>query len=111
MGILRSEEISQGLLIRQVAVGSDAYLAGLGANDLVLEIDGQQIRNLDVEEYLRKVKRGTTINLKVISRLAVREVLLTYKGSLAPEKFRLSRQSKLKQQQRRLLEDWISTKQ
>ena len=111
MGIQRSEYVNQGLLVRRVASGSDAYSAGLGPNDLILEVDGQKAGKIDLDEYLEGVKQGQEIRMKVINRLEIRDVVLTYQAAFAPRKYRLSLQDKPKKQQRALWEGWISSRQ
>ncbi|MEM7375263.1 MAG: PDZ domain-containing protein [Bacteroidota bacterium] len=111
LGILRSEEISQGLLVRKVSPGSDAYHAGLGENDLILEVDGQQIEKISLDEYLSNLKIGDQVNMKVISYLSMKEITIEYKAAFSPKKFRLAPAGKRKKKQNELYKAWISSQQ
>jgi len=54
-------------LIVQPMEGSPAEQAGLRANDIILKVDGQEMRGVDVAELRSKVRgpKGTTVSLTV----------------------------------------------
>lgn len=111
LGIQRMEEISQGMLVRKVSPGSDAYTAGLGENDLILEVDGQQISKVNLEEYFSKLKKGDKVQMKVISYLSIKDITIDYQGAFSPQKFQLTSISKRKKKQSELYNSWIGSQQ
>ena len=62
--------ISRGETIEELAVipGSPADKAGLVENDIILKIDGEELKEKDLATILRNKKIGQTIELLVLSR-------------------------------------------
>lgn len=110
LGILRTENIRQGLLVRSLHPGGDAWKAGLGEGDLILEIDGKNAAETDVDEYVNKLKPGVKVSLNVYREFQVREIIVKYDQNFSPETFRLTRKSKLKKKEEGLYQDWLQTK-
>jgi serine protease Do len=66
----RSEDLA-------VMPGSPAYKVGLAENDIILSIDGEELRNRDLAAALRRQSVGDTITLRVLKRGEEVELLVT----------------------------------
>jgi predicted metalloprotease with PDZ domain len=108
LGISRGEMINQGYLVQRVKPGSDAFVAGLGKEDLILEMDGKPVTQLEPESYLERMKTGKTIRLRVLSNFEVKELKLEYQGRLAPQKYELRLQKTPKARAEELYKSWLS---
>lgn len=75
--------VSRGLNEEELAVmpGSPADKAGLEENDIILAIDGEELRSKDLSTILRTKAVGQTIILKVLSEGSETEVTLTLEKS------------------------------
>lgn len=60
-----------------VVPGSPADKAGLRENDIILAIDGQELRNVDLATALRSRAVDSTLTLRVLSRGEEKEVVVT----------------------------------
>lgn len=60
-----------------VVPGSPADLAGLEANDIILEVDGESLKDTSLSLLLRKKQVGQTIELRVLHDGAERVVSVT----------------------------------
>jgi serine protease Do len=70
---------SSGVIVNQVEPGSVADEAGVQRGDLVREVNGQNIRNVeDYRAVLTKMKKGDVIRLLV--RRGERNLYLTIRG-------------------------------
>jgi serine protease Do len=68
-----------GIVVNQVEPGSVADEAGVQRGDLIREVNGQNIRNVeDYRSALTKVKKGEVIRLLV--RRGERNLYLTIRG-------------------------------
>jgi predicted metalloprotease with PDZ domain len=110
IGISQSESIPQGILIRRINPGGDAYLGGLGENDLILEIDGKKATEMDLDDYINQLKKGDVINLRVFSGLQVKELDIKYNRSFAPVNYSIERKSKLKSESEKRLTNWLKSR-
>ncbi|MCB0843045.1 MAG: M61 family metallopeptidase [Bacteroidetes bacterium] len=110
IGISLAENISQGILIRQINPGGDAYLSGLGENDLILEIDGKNAKDMNLNSYVDELKKGDVINMKVFSGLQVKEIEVKYNRSFAPVKYSIERKKNLKKEQEENLKNWLKSR-
>ena len=111
IGITRSERISQGILIRRIDPGGDAYKSGIGENDLILEIDGKSATSISLNEYVNSLKKGATVNMKVFSGLQVKEIEVKYTKASAPVDITIEREKRMSEEEEKRLKDWISTNQ
>lgn len=110
LGILRYDQIAQGVLVRRVHPGGDAYAAGIGADQLIVEIDGQSAAELDVDEYVNNLRRGQFIDMKVLVNFrTLQDVQVEYEGSYVPSRFEIVPKSRQKPQQQAWLEAWLES--
>lgn len=108
LGILRTRSGSQGLLVSSVRPGSDAYHAGLGTDDLILEVDDKQAVGLDLDAHVNSLRRGAEVRLKVFDGVAVVEKRITYTGASAPRSYSLARHERPKKQEAAWLDAWFA---
>ena len=75
--------VSRGKNEEELAVmpGSPADIAGLEENDIILAVDGEELRSKDLSTILRTKAVGQTIILKVLSEGSETEVTLTLEKS------------------------------
>ncbi|MEO0471310.1 MAG: PDZ domain-containing protein, partial [Bacteroidota bacterium] len=107
LGVLRTQEHSRGLIVERIHPGGDAFAGGLGKDDLIMEVDGQGVANLDLTEYFAKLKKGDRIRIKVISEFDVREVDIRYEGKYVSRTFSIQPRKKIKDKQRAELDSWL----
>ncbi|WNJ15988.1 hypothetical protein [Pontibacter sp. G13] len=107
LGITSIDELDQGILIRKLHPGGDAYLAGLSTDELIIQIDGKSASTLDIDEWLSTLKLGDEIVLQVFSVDGQREVSMTYEGHQAPQKYQLKRVKNPKKSQEEAFQDLI----
>ncbi len=74
----------QGLLVVGVVPGSPAALAGIRPGDVVLEVDGQRMRERDLEDFLDSVRGNPGTEILLMVRAA---------GAEAPVLHRLTRKA------------------
>lgn len=74
IGITIQVEDGEGYRITQVTAGGPAEEAGLEIDDLLINADGQDLRQLDVEAVrdIVKGKEGTTVSIQVLRKGEVR---------------------------------------
>lgn len=109
IGIMQSDKIAQGILLRSVHPGSDAFAAGLGSDQLILEIDGQSATQMNADEYLNKLRKGDSLTLKVLKNFrTVEEVVVVYRKSYTPRSMSIDRKKRISQQQKDWLSDWMA---
>ncbi|MEL6671688.1 MAG: PDZ domain-containing protein [Bacteroidota bacterium] len=109
IGLSRMEKLDQGMLIRRVSPGSDAYEAGLGPDDIILEVNGAQATSVDFDALVNGMKKGQTITMQVLANFSeVKEIQVPYTGRSIPKKMTLERSEKAKKQQASLRQDWLS---
>lgn len=59
-------ELPDGVYVYHTIMGSPAYESGIVAGDIIYEIDGKKIEDMDdIREMLDDKKDGTTVNVKV----------------------------------------------
>ena len=66
IGIIQIESIDQGILLKKLHPGGDAFKAGLGVNDVILEIDGKKATEVDLDEYVGKLKKRRKYTVKCL---------------------------------------------
>ncbi|MEZ4772619.1 MAG: PDZ domain-containing protein [Bacteroidia bacterium] len=110
LGILSAENITQGILLRKLHPGGDAFTAGLSENDLILEIDGRNATGISLDDYVNGLKKGATINLRVYSDFQVEEIIVPYNGAFVTRKFTLTKKAKIKEKEATKLNNWLGSK-
>ncbi|MDP5168900.1 MAG: hypothetical protein NWR72_01540 [Bacteroidia bacterium] len=111
LGILQTDNISQGILIRKIHPNGDAFLAGLGKDQLIIEIDGKPVADMDVDKYVSSIPWKRSITMKVLMNYTtVEDVTVVKKGSYVPYGFELAKKEKITKEQKALLADWMATK-
>ena len=70
IGVTIQQEGEEGYRILEVTAGGPAEEAGLEVNDLLFEVEGQDVRPLDINAVrdLVKGKEGTSVNLRVLRK-------------------------------------------
>ncbi len=112
LGIIRYDNISQGLLVRKVHPEGDVFRAGMGADQLIMEIDGQPATEMDLDDYVNGLRTGSTIRMKVLKNFSyLEDVEVTYERNYVPRDHSLEKQDRLKKKEEKLLTDWMSSKQ
>ncbi|MCI4670888.1 MAG: PDZ domain-containing protein [Bacteroidia bacterium] len=110
LGIVSADAISQGIYIKRIHRLGDAFLSGLTEGDLILEVDGQPVGNIDFDDYINEKQTGDQIQLQVFSGGEVRSLNLDYQRSFGSYTYKLSRVDKPSKKQEKMYQDWIGTK-
>ncbi|MEM7658733.1 MAG: PDZ domain-containing protein [Bacteroidota bacterium] len=111
LGIQRGEWITQGYLIRQVKPGSDAYVAGFGEGDLILEVDGTPVRDQEETEIMRGWKSGKVYQIRTLTNFQVQNRKLKVTQSFAPTSWQFSPASSAKPKAKQWYDGWIRSRQ
>lgn len=84
---MRVREHEEGVAVDGVVPGSPAELAGLGAGDLVLAVDGQPAVDLSLEDFVDQVTgdAGTPVELVVLTAAGEERVLTLTRTPLGPQ--------------------------
>ncbi|MEL6695854.1 MAG: PDZ domain-containing protein [Bacteroidota bacterium] len=109
LGIISSEPISQGILVRRIHPSGDAYAAGIFENTLIVEIDGQSTLNIDVEEYMGTKEKGDTLTLRIYQEGEIKEVIVEHKARFIPYNYEMTKMEKAKPQQEARRETWLKS--
>ena len=88
-GIPSSDKLNQGILIRRVHPGGDAYEAGISTNDLLLEIDGLNATTIDLAGLIEDLEHGDKLDLTILRNGAIEQLTLEYRGRFSPRSFNL----------------------
>lgn len=70
IGVTIQQEAEEGYRILEVSAGGPAEEAGIEVNDLLFEVEGQDVRNMDITQVrdLVKGKEGTSVNLRLLRK-------------------------------------------
>jgi len=71
-------KIDEGYQIQEVVIASRAYLADLKKNDIIVEINNRETKNLNESEILSVLLKGERINLTISRRLNIETSPLVY---------------------------------
>ena len=111
LGITAAERISQGHLISRVVPGSDIYNAGVGADDLLLEVDGKKASEVDLDEWANELKPGDEVRLSVLLGLKeLKQIEFTYTGDSRSKTYSIQSKKKVKGKEAEMRKDWLETK-
>lgn len=62
-------DVSQGVVITELVEGGSAQYAGLQANDVIVGIDGREVKSVpELQEVVGRAKVGDTVSLKVLRK-------------------------------------------
>ncbi|MFK7922925.1 MAG: M61 family metallopeptidase [Bacteroidia bacterium] len=111
LGITSLQEHTDGLLVRRIRPGTDAYLAGIGQNDILTQVNGEAITKEGFAAACNKLKEGKTIELSVLRAGSPQTISIKYAGLYTPTTYTLGRRKRIKSEQESLLNAWISSKQ
>lgn len=110
LGIVRYDNISQGILVRKIHPAGDAFQGGLGVDMVILEIDGESASSVDLDDYINNLRKGKKIRMKVLKNFStVDELTITYNGSNVPMTYTLEKSGRIKRKQAEILEDWMKS--
>ncbi|MEM6800006.1 MAG: hypothetical protein AAF696_01315 [Bacteroidota bacterium] len=111
LGILAAERISQGHLISRVIPGSDIYEAGVGADDLLLEIGGKKAGEIDLDEWANELKVGDKVYMSVLLGLKdLKEVEFTYTGESRSKRYQIASKKKPKVKELVMRRAWLESR-
>ncbi|MEL6132085.1 MAG: hypothetical protein AAFR59_01835, partial [Bacteroidota bacterium] len=83
--------------------------AGLVENTLIIEMDGQNALDIDVESYMNSKKEGDQINFRIYQEGEVKEVLVDYEARFTPFTYEVMTSEKAKSQQVDRREAWLKS--
>lgn len=109
LGIISSEPINQGILVRRIHPSGDAYAAGIFENTLIVEIDGQGALDIDVEEYIGTKKKGDSLTLRIYQEGEIKEVVVEHKARFIPYNYEVTKMEKIKPQHEARREAWLKS--
>lgn len=111
VGISAAEKISQGHLISRVVPGSDIFTAGIGADDLLLEINGKKASEIDLDEWANGLKIGEKVNMSVLIGLReLKQVAFTFTGNSRSKSYEISNKKKPKSKEMDMRKGWLESK-
>lgn len=111
LGISKAEKISQGYLISRVIPGGDMFEAGIGADDLVLEINGKKANEIDLDEWTNELKIGEKIRMSVLLGLReLQEIEFSYTGNSRSKSYEINSKKKPKSKELELRKGWLESK-
>jgi len=113
VGITAIEKLSQGWLIQRMHNGGAAYQSGLAVNDLILEINGKRVVNLEdeqLDELLSGLSQdGDELMMTVFRQGNLEKFRIPYGQGHQPMVFQLSRDARIKAKKERKLNEWIAS--
>ena len=108
LGIVSMDELSQGILLRKIHPGGDAYAGGLAVNDLLVELNGQNVLKADLEELIAGLKPGDDITVKVVRNLQLQTIRFSYQQRYLPQNYELQQVDRMSKKQQQLYQAWIA---
>lgn len=108
LGIIASDNLSQGLYIRQLHPLGDAAAGGIAREDLILEIDGQSVTRAEPDEIINSLRIGKTIMCRVYRDGNFLDIPLTYNQLFVPKGYVIKR-SKTKGRPAQRYNQWVAT--
>jgi len=110
LGITRFDQISQGLLIRDLHLDGDAYKAGLGVGDLIMTIDEKDAARINLEAFMERTRKGKTLKMKIVTEMnKIKSVNVPYMGAFTPSQYTLEAKTKASTRQTQLYEQWLQS--
>ncbi len=107
LGILRVQDVGQGLLVKRIHTDGDAYRDGLGLEDMILSIDGQKATAVELDEYFNGLKKGQTVNLEVFSDMQIRQIAVRFQGDWMPVVYEVEEKGNLSEKEEAMLNNWL----
>ncbi len=111
LGIEKHSKQTEGLLIESVRPGTDAAMAGLGDDMLILKVNGKAFDNFDAAKFFEEFKKAKELELEVASEAGLETVLVTWTGTWVPKNYTLAVSKTAKPEQQALLEAWLKSRQ
>lgn len=109
LGIISSDELSQGILLRSLHPGGDAFAGGMAANDLLIELNGKNVLKTDLQALMAELKPGDDLTAKVVRDLDLQTLRFTYQQRYIPQSFDLEQVERMSKKQQQLYQAWISS--
>jgi len=109
LGIVSFDELSQGVLIRSLHPGGDAFEGGMAVNDLLIELNGQNVLKADLASLISALEPGEEITAKVVRNLALQTLRFTYQQRYLPQSYDLEQVERMSKKQRQLYQAWMSS--
>lgn len=109
-GIGRSESTDYGLFLQSVTPGTDADRSGLGAEDLIVDINGAKATEFDAIEFFSKNKAPQVLKIKVLRNGTAKDMNLNWTGKHHPKTYAIKEMKKPSKEQAAMLEGWLGSK-
>ncbi|MEL7529896.1 MAG: PDZ domain-containing protein, partial [Bacteroidota bacterium] len=111
LGIMSLQEHTDGLIVRRIRPGTDAYLAGIGTGDILTMLNGAPIAEEDFVAACNKLKEGKSMELSVLRAGKIQTIEIKYAGLFTPTTYTLERRKRIKSEEESLLNAWLSSRQ
>ncbi len=112
LGILNLESRAEGLLVRRLHPGGDAFQDGLANGDLIVGLDGQVTDLPSFNERINGLAVGQSVSVLVKrENLPLQEIVVRYQERYTAQSFTLQQKPQLSGKEEKLLESWLETKQ
>lgn len=108
LGIVSIDEMSQGILIRRLHPGGDAFAGGLAVNDLLIELNGQNVRQVELPDLISSLKPGQELTAKVLRDMELQTITFPYEQRYEPRSYELQQADRLNRKQRQRYQAWIA---
>lgn len=109
IGILALQSHDQGLVVRRIRPGTDAYLAGIGAGEVLTKVNGKAITEEGLATACNKLKRDKVLRLGVLRSGVEEEIEIRFAERYTPTSYTLSRAKRMKPDQESRLNAWLAS--
>jgi predicted metalloprotease with PDZ domain len=109
LGVVSVDEMSQGILLRGLHPGGDAYAGGLAVNDLLIELNGQNVLKADLAKVIGNLVPNRSVTVKVLRGLDLKTLTFPYAQAYQPRSFEVTQVARMNKSQQRQYQAWIST--
>ncbi|MFN0202308.1 MAG: M61 family metallopeptidase, partial [Bacteroidia bacterium] len=110
LGIIGKSVTPDGIEITRLNPAGDAYLSGLSAEDILLSINGEAIKGIDLPVFFKKANKGDILKIEIMREGEKKEVKVIYTGTFTVKNYLLNRKSNASDSENAILKDWLSTK-
>ncbi|MDQ3021719.1 MAG: PDZ domain-containing protein [Bacteroidota bacterium] len=104
-----TRESGEKLIISNIVPGSAAYESGLDINDEIIALNGYRVRSSSLNSRISEMKEGDIIKLTIMREDKLREFDLTVR-EIKTTKYKIEKIKGQNKFQKKIYEDWLSTK-
>lgn len=110
LGVLNANNSSDGIEITRLHPEGDAYLCGLATDDEIVGINGESLKEANLNEKVQNLKKGDSLKFDVMRNGEKKKVKVVYSEKLKIRNFMLERPTTIDPSKAAILEDWLKSK-